>query len=216
MVPADHRLLNQSNPSGRFSTAVLHGTKVPSTLRSVQEISLARGRREGKGPRGNRQQQRPSSERACVRPAVGREAAESQRCLITSSAPDPSPATCLGQDSPRESRESQSRAPRPPPVPSAPHCPARLRGLQVKENPQQPPFPAAHTEVSGLLAVGGARLPRCPVSVTARKAPAGAGGRAPRVPSSSHTLPCSLLRRQDPLRVAAAPRAPAGQVAKWG
>lgn len=175
----------------------------------------AGGRERGRGGGTGSSNAPALNGRVCVRLWEER-LRESQRCLITSSAPDPSPATCLGQDSPRESRESQSEPPAPTPVPSAPHCPTRLRGLQGKENPQQPPFPAAHTEVSGLLAVGGARLPRCPVSVTARKAPAGAGGRAPRVPSSSHTLRCSLLGRQDPLRVAAAPRAPAGQVAKWG
>lgn len=124
---------------------------------------------------------------------MGREAAESQRCLTTSSPPDPSPATCLGRDSLRESRESQPRPP-PPRVPSAPHCPARLRGLQGKENPQQPPFPAAHTEVSGLLAVGGARLPRCPVSVTARQAPAGAGRLRSHPPATHSAAVCSSGR----------------------
>lgn len=72
LVPADHRLLNQTNPSGRFCTAVFHGTKVPSTLNS--------GGRER--PRGTGCSNAPALNGACVCPAVGREAEKSHQCLI--------------------------------------------------------------------------------------------------------------------------------------
>lgn len=177
LVPADHRLLNQTNPSGRFGTAVFHGTKVPSTLNSGGRERL----------RGTGCSNAPALNGVCVRPAVGREAEKSHQCLIPQLRARLEPRNLPQAGQPEGEPGELAPSPPTPPlprralVPSAPHCPVGPRGLQGKQNPQQPPFPAAHIEVSGLLAVavGGAGLPQSPVSVTARKAPAEPGGSGP-------------------------------------
>lgn len=98
-LPADHSLLKQTNSGGSggsSSTAALHGAKVSSTLLNVQEISPALGQDSGGRERPSPSRNAPPAEWMCARPAVGSEADESHRRLISVPTPDPRPVICPG------------------------------------------------------------------------------------------------------------------------
>ena len=98
-LPADHSLLKQTNSGGSggsSNTAALHGAKVSSTLLNVQEISPALGQDSGGRERPSPSRNAPPAEWMCARPAVGSEADESHRRLISVPTPDPRPVICPG------------------------------------------------------------------------------------------------------------------------
>lgn len=204
-VPADHRLLNQSNSSGplRHSCAPWHKSSLHTSQRArnlagAGQDSGGRGKAEGE-PAAATPQPR-TGVCACVRlweERLGKGRGASSPAPRQTPAQQPaSGGTARG----RAGRASPERLPHPPTRALSPSLSCLAQGP-----PRQGEPPAAAISCSPhggewpprRGGVGwGARLPRCPVSVTACKAPA--GGRAPWVPSSSHTLRCSLLRRQDP------------------
>lgn len=177
---------------------MLQGTKVPSTLRSVQEISLARGTtREGGKGRGGTGSSNASALNPSVRVrAVGREVAEN-------------PAMPRQQLRARPQPSNLPRAGQPQGEPGEParSAPARALSPSLSCRAQGPPKqgepPAAAISCSPH---GGEWPPRrgggggseaAPVPRECDCTQSSGGGRAPRLPSSGRTLGCSLLRPQD-------------------